>query len=126
MTGEDFKNWLKLYGQAWEDKDAKRFSELFANEANYFLSPFENPLTGTLDIETAIEEKYLTQDNIKFNYQIISFAENIGVCKWWCKFIRNSTHNLIKLDGVFICEFDKNNLCKTFNEWWHKDGESGQ
>lgn len=123
MSGEEFKNWLKLYGQAWEDKDAIRFSELFANEVKYFLNPFEIPLTGRSNIQIAVEKKFLTQDNIKFNYQIISVAENMGVCKWWCKFTRNSNQNLIKLDGVFICEFDKNNLCKNFNEWWHKDGE---
>lgn len=123
MNGEDFKNWLKLYGQAWEDKDPKRFADLFTVDAKYFWTPFENPKLGREDIRIAFETAISTQENIKFGYDVISFAENIGICRWWCKFIRTTSQNLVKLDCIFVCEFDNSNLCKNFREWWHKDGE---
>lgn len=123
MSGEDFKSWLKLYGQTWQDKEPIRFSELFTFDAKYFRTPFEKAKSGREEIRAAFEAEVSTQDNIKFGYEVISFDKNIGVCRWWCKFTRISSQNLIKLDGVFICEFDKNNVCLNFREWRHKDGE---
>jgi len=123
MSGEVFKIWLKQLGQAWQDKDAKRYSELFDNNVKYFQNPFDNPKLNREEIIEALNSDFLTQENIRFGYEIVSFDKYIGVCRWWCKFTHISSQNLIKLDGVFICEFDKNNLCKIFRVWRHIDGE---
>lgn len=123
MNKDDFKNWLKIYGQAWEDKNSERFSELFSNESKYYWTPFEESKNGKIEIKEAFIKATQTQENIKFGYDVILFDVNKGICRWWCKFIRTSSLSGIKLDGIFICDFDKNNLCKIFREWWHKDGE---
>ena len=123
MTINDYRNWLKLYGQAWEDKDSDRFVFLFTERANYYWTPFESPKLGREGIRSAFENAISTQSQIKFGYDVLTFENNQGICRWWCKFNRITTGNLIKLDGIFICEFEKNNLCKTFREWWHKEGE---
>lgn len=121
MNVNDFRNWLKLYGQAWEDKDDKKFSELFTENIKYFWTPFENPEEGRAGLSLAFKSAVSTQTDIRFGYEILSFENQKGICRWWCKFVRIPTGNLIKLDGIFVCEFDKNNLCKTFREWWHKE-----
>lgn len=123
MNINDFRNWLKLYGQAWEDKDDKRFSELFSDNVKYFWTPFEQPKEGRTEVSLAFMDAVSTQTDIRFGYEILSFENQKGICRWWCKFVNTTTNNLIKLDGIFLCEFDKNNLCKTFRKWWHKEGE---
>ncbi len=123
MIKDDFKNWLKLYGQAWEDKDSKKFSDLFAESIKYYWTPFENPKEGKTGVSLAFENAVSSQIDIRFGYEVLSFENQIGIARWWCKFIRISSGDLVKLDGIFVCEFDKNNLCKTFREWWHKEGE---
>lgn len=123
MIKEDFKTWIKLYGQAWEDKDAKKFSDLFNKDVKYFRTPFETPKAGKEDLSLAFDSAVSTQTEIRFGYEILSFDNYSGIARWWCKFVRVPTGNLVKLDGIFFCEFDRNNLCKTFREWWHKEGE---
>lgn len=123
MDNISFKNWLKLYRQAWEDKDPKRFSDLFSENIKYYWTPFNEPKVGKAEVCSAFENATSTQMNIKFGYDVLYFENNRGICRWWSKFIRISSGNLIMLDGIFFCEFDKNNLCKVFREWWHKDGE---
>jgi len=123
MTASDFKNWLKIYGQAWEDKDSKKFVALFTEKANYHWTPFESPKAGRDEIKEAFENATSTQSEIRFGYDVLSFENNKGICSWWCKFNRTTSGNLIKLDGIFVCDFEKNNLCKLFREWWHKEGK---
>jgi nuclear transport factor 2 (NTF2) superfamily protein len=123
MKNLDFKNWLKLYGQAWEDKDSRKFSALFTEDAGYYWTPFESMKQGREEIEKAFKEAVSTQSEIRFGYEVLSIENNAGICRWWCKFIRTTSGNLIKLDGIFLCEFDRKKLCKTFREWWHKEGE---
>lgn len=123
MNGDNFKNWLKLYGQAWQDKDEARFSELFSPDVKYYWTPFENPVSGKLDLQNTIKVKFLGEENISFSYDVISFDKNVGVCRWWSKFINTKSQNLTRLDSIFVCEFNKANLCKTFKAWWHKAGE---
>jgi len=123
MNGTDFQNWLKQLAQSWEDKDTERFSGLFTEDARYFRTPFEDPKSGRKEIGTAINKVFSACENIKFGYEIISFSQDTGVCRWWCKFVRGVSQELIKLDGVFICEFNNNKSCKIFRKWWLTDGE---
>jgi len=81
MNTNDFKYWLKLYGQAWEDKDAKRFSELFSENAKYYWTPFEEPKNGKFGIREAVENAISTQENIKFGSEILPFGNNTGICR---------------------------------------------
>jgi hypothetical protein len=123
MIKDDFKNWLKLYGQAWEDKDSTKLSDLFTEKIKYYWTPFESPKEGKAGVSLAFENAVSSQTDIRFGYEVLSFENQIGISRWWCKFIRISSGDLVKLDGIFICKFDKNNLCETFREWWHKEGE---
>ena len=123
MEASDFKLWLKLYGQTWEDKNPERFSDLFVENAEYFRTPFEVPKRGMAETKSAFEQAVSTQQEIKFSYEILSFEKNNGICRWWCKFVSTTSQNLIRLDGILVCSFDKNNKCKTFREWWHKNNE---
>jgi hypothetical protein len=66
MNGEDFKNWLKLYGQAWQDKDEARFSELFSPDVKYYWTPFENPVSGKFDLQNTIKVEFLSEEKHKF------------------------------------------------------------
>ncbi len=83
MTITNFSNWLKLYGNAWENKDTVKFVSLFSEDANYHWTPFEEPKRDRKEIKSAFESAVSTQDGIKFHYEILSFSTNIGICRWW-------------------------------------------
>lgn len=123
MSEKDFQNWLKSYGQAWEDKNIDKFVSLFSKNAEYYWTPFDLPKKGISEIADAVNSAVSTQSDIKFTFQVLAFANNTGICRWWCRFNRILSGSLIKLDGIFYCEFDRNHSCHIFREWWHKEGE---
>ena len=46
LTVDAFDQWLTQYGQASQQNDAQASAELFAQDARYYESPFEEPLIG--------------------------------------------------------------------------------
>jgi hypothetical protein len=123
MNGVDFKTWMKVFSQSWVDKNSAVFSNLFSIDSVYYTSPFNPPASGREEIKSSAEKLFKDQSNLKFNYEILSFENNAGICRCWCRYFSIHKENLIKLDGIFFCRFDKNNLCNSFNSWWNKEAE---
>jgi hypothetical protein len=39
---------------------------------------------------------------------------------WWTSFVRLPSQVRVRLDGVFVAEFDGQGRCEKFREWWRK------
>lgn len=46
LTMQAFDAWLDRYSRASRENDARASAELFAQDARYYESPFEEPLIG--------------------------------------------------------------------------------
>ena len=121
MTEKAFEQWLKVYGEAWEDKNTEKFVGGFAPDAKYYWTPFEAPKEGSNGIGEAFKEAVASQEGINFDSQILHVDDEKGLCQWWCSFTRIATQQLINLDGIFLVKFNEKNLCTEFREWWHTD-----
>ena len=42
--------WLDAYGRAWETKDPEAAADLFAEDATYHETPFDEPMRGRAEI----------------------------------------------------------------------------
>lgn len=116
MNKDNFRTWIKLFTQAWEDEDSDKFKAIFSEDAEYYSDPFENSVSGKTNITNALLSEVALQQDLKIGYEILSFDKNLGVCRFWGKFINTTSENLIKLDGILVCFFD-NNICKTIKRW---------
>jgi len=123
MNGVDFKTWIKLFSQSWEDKNSAAFSDLFSIDSVYHTSPFNPPANGREEIRSSAEKLFQDQSNLKINYEVLIFKNNAGIYRCWCRYFSIHKENLIKLDGIFFCRFDKYKLCNSFNSWWNKEAE---
>ena len=121
MTSSDFEDWLDKYGQAWERGDAEGAIRLFTDNANYYETPFDNPMIGHEVIRKYWSEGAgQSQKDVQFSYQILAVGEDFGIARWQAKFVRVPSGNQVSLDGVLVSSFDEQGKCKVFREWWHR------
>lgn len=118
---KDFENWLRKYGDAWEKGDPDATKALFTSDAQYYETPFKDPMIGFDEIYKYWKDNaMLGQEDIHFSYEALAVYNNVGVAHWCANFIRLSSGNRVKLDGIFKIEFSVDGKCQIFREWWHR------
>lgn len=118
---KDFENWLKAYGDAWEQGDVSAARHLFTHDVMYYETPFADPITGLDQISKYWKDNAaLDQKEIRFSYEVLAVHKNVGVAHWRADFIRLSSGKRVKLDGIFKIAFSDEDKCQIFREWWHR------
>lgn len=116
---KQFSAWIQSYENTSQENNAKASSELFAQDALYFETPFDEPISG----REAIYQYWLrgaqTLQDKESSYQILSVKDNFGIARWQSKFTVIETSKRYALDCLFLVEFDGQGLCCEFREWWH-------
>jgi len=120
MDRESFDHWLASYGSAWVKRDAQAAASLYADDATYQVTPFDEPLRG----REAIYEYWVgvakTEDKIRFSYEIVAVTPEHGIARWWASFVRVPPGLETRLDGIFLISLDSEGHCLSLREWWHK------
>lgn len=122
---EQFSAWLQAYGKASQENNAKASSELFTQDALYFETPFDEPITGREAIYKYWLRGAQTLQDKESTYQILSVKDNFGIARWQSKFTNKETGKRYALDCLFLVEFDEQGLCCEFREWWHLQSIKG-
>jgi hypothetical protein len=120
LTLNGFKKWMDLYGKACEDSDPKVAAELFTQHAEYYETPFDDPMVGQAAIYRYWSESSQALKDVRFSYEILAVKGNLGIALWQGQFVSVKSGNHVVLDGVFLAEFDEQEKCSTFREWWHR------
>jgi hypothetical protein len=120
VTYEAFKSWLDAYGRAWETQDPRAVAALFTEEATYQETPFVGPLRGRSAIAAYWSHATGSHTNVHFGYEVLTLDENNGIAHWWCSFLRPPGTAPLKLDGIFVLQFEGSGRCKSLREWWHR------
>lgn len=119
MDFHSFQSWLEAYKRAWETRDPQAVGELFSEDATYQETPFVAPLRGRTAIRrywSDVVER--SQEQIRFGYEILSIAGNVGIAHWWASFARLASGKKVALDGIFLLTFDAQDRCEALREWW--------
>lgn len=121
MTIHDFRRWLDRYGIAWMTGDPDAVVQLFAPDAAYYETPFDEPMLGAEAIR-----RYWTdgakhaQAEVTFEASPVSLSGNTAFARWRATFRRVPSNAFVELDGVLSARFDTGMRCKEFREWWHR------
>ncbi len=120
MDRETFNNWLASYGSAWTRRDPEAAASLYADDATYQVTPFDEPLLG----RAAIYENWAgvanTEEKIQFDYEILAITAEHGIARWRASFVRVPPGLETKLDGIFLISLDSGGRCQSLREWRHK------
>ena len=119
LTFEVFNIWLEACGRASAENDPQDSAELFARNAEYYETPFDATMIGRDAIYKYWEMGAKSFKDKESIFEILSVKGNLGIARWVSKFTDIKSGKRFALDCLFLVEFDNNNKCKLFREWWH-------
>lgn len=121
LSEKQFRTWLDAYGEAWQARDSGRFAGLFADNALYYWTPFDEPQKGRGEIGKAFLDAIARQSDIDFGARILYTQAQLGAAHWSCAFTRPDSGKRVHLDGVFVVQFADTGQALSLREWWHSD-----
>lgn len=122
----EFEEWLEAYGAAWRAGDAQAVTELFTGDAQYYETPFGDPLRGSEAIfRYWIAGPGRSQSEVSFSFQALAAVEGMGIARWQASFVRRRSGRRVELDGCLVAEFAHPGKCTVFREWWHRREPGG-
>lgn len=119
LTLAHFREWMEEYGRASKENDPQASADLFAPDAEYYETPFSEPMVGQEAIYHYWEKGARNLKDKVSSYEILALKENLGIARWQAKFVNANTGNLVELDCLFLVEFGEDRKCRLFREWWH-------
>ncbi len=125
MTIETLRTWLEAYGRAWETRNPEAVTALFAEDATYQETPFVEPMRGRRAIGAYWSAATGSHVDVRFDYEVLALSGSQGIAHWWCAFVRVQANARLRLDGVFVLQFDDQGLCRSLREWWHRQENQG-
>jgi len=115
-----FKSWLDAYGQAWENRNPETAAALFTEDGSYQVMPFLEPMRGRKAIFEYWSEVARTEENIRFEYEILVAKSDLNIARWSASFVIVPQGLQTQLDGIFLISLDEEGRCRSLREWWHK------
>jgi hypothetical protein len=123
MTHAQLTQWLDAYGDAWERLDADKAASLFSENVKYYETPFELSAEGTEGVRRYWSAETGRHRDVKLHYEIVSVMDQRAVVLWQADYTRTTTKAKVRLDGIFLLDFDAGGRCKVLREWWHRKEE---
>ena len=118
--------WLDAYGSAWEARDERAFSALFAADAVYRWGPFSDPLRGRCAIEERVRAALAAQAGVRFGHEPLAITcDGRGLSRWWVSYHVPRTGEVEENEGVFLVTLDDSGRCTEFREWWNSRTSPG-
>ena len=119
LTYEHFYQWMETYGKASADNDPQASSELFAQNAKYYETPFAEPMIGREVIFQYWNNGAQNLKDKESTFEILAVNGNLGIVLWQSKFTVIESEKRFTLDCLFVVDFGDEGLSQTFREWWH-------
>jgi hypothetical protein len=120
ITFEAFQAWLAAYSQASIEDDPRASADLFSEDAEYYETPFAAPLVGREAIYQYWEQGARNLKDKTAEFQILAIDGNCGLARWQATFVPIASGERVALDCLFLVEFDDQQKCRIFREWWHR------
>jgi len=121
MDRETFNRWLASYGSAWTGRDPGAAASLYADDATYQVTPFDEPLRGRAAIYEYWAGVARTEEKIQFEHE-----DPRSHCGAWYRQVvgvlcpRATWPKKRNWTGIFLISLDSVGRCRSLREWWHK------
>lgn len=113
MTNEMLEAWIKAYVLAWRSNDPALIGALFAEDATYAYSPWEEPLKG----REAIVADWLREpdqpDSWQADYRPMLIQGDRALVTGRTRYADGKIYS-----NLFVVDFDGEGRCGAFTEWY--------
>lgn len=118
MTEAALRDWIDRYGRAWEARDPDAAAALFAEEATYQVSPYQEPMRGREAIRAYWACATGGHADVRFEHETLATTPDGGLSRWRVRLRRTRDGRAVDIDGVFLLAFDAAGACTSLREWW--------
>lgn len=109
--------WVDAYEHAWRDDDVDAIDELFAEQATYRPSPYEDAIVG----RAAIREFWPEEDGATFTMTAVPVAVD-GDTAVVRVLVRYERPQAQEYTDLWLMHFDDDGLVDSFEEWAYWPG----
>lgn len=112
-----FTDWLNQLGKAWASLDYQGAANLYSKDVKYYESALKNSCENWNEVLTLWKVVPNNQKNVTFNFDIISYSEDICVANWKVERTLLIDESKQKIDGIFVFKLNDDGLCNYFKQW---------
>ncbi len=110
---ESFEAWIAAYERAWRTAGTGLLTELFAEDASYRMSPYEQPARGLAEIGALWERERVGPDEeFELSFEVVAVDGNTAVAR-----IEVAYGSGTEYRDLWIVRFDADGHCHEFEEW---------
>ena len=116
-THGDAQDLLERYKLAWEKRSPDLALEMYGQDAEVRLDPFDDPQTGPNAIREIWNDVAATQDHVEFDAERIWVVERTVLASWHAAFTRRSNSERVRIRGFSTFELDEAGLIQRQRQW---------
>ena len=117
LTHGDAQDLMERYKRAWERRDPDLAMELYRDDAEVRLDPFEEPAHGANAIRKIWNDVAATQDHVEFDAERVWLVERTILTSWHAAFTRRSNSERVRIRGFSTFELDESGLIQRAKQW---------
>ena len=122
MTRADTDAWVAAYERAWRSAGTEPLRDLFAADATYRMSPYEEPVRGLAEIAALWErEREGHDEEFEMTHEIVAVEGDAAVVRVEVEYGGPAPS---EYRDLWIVRFDSSGLCREFEEWPFLPGQS--
>jgi hypothetical protein len=113
-------DWLKAYVRAWGTYTPDAIGALFTEDATYSFHPYDEPAVGRAAIVAAWLADRDAPGTYEATYKPIAIDGDVAVVNGRSRYFKDSSRGELtkEWDNIFVIQFDKDGLCRSFREWY--------
>jgi hypothetical protein len=115
MTRADAEVWVTAYERAWRTAGTEPLRELFAGDATYRMSPYEEPARGLTEIAELWERERVSPDEaFEISHRVVAVEGDTAVVRVEVAYGPPAQS---EYRDLWIVRFGPDGRCVEFEEW---------
>ena len=117
LTPGDGQDLFARFKRAREERDADAMLELYADDADYRIDPFTEPMTGLNAIREHWNGVVATQDHVEFDAERVWVSGRTVLGSWLMALTERATADRIRVRGFSTMEVDDQGRIRRMRDW---------
>mgnify|MGYP001814454975 CR=1 FL=1 len=117
LTPGDGQDLFARFKRAWEERDPDAMLDLYAEDAEYRIDPFEEPMIGQVAIRRHWNEVVAAQDHVEFDAERVWVSGTTVLGSWHVAVTERATADRVRVRGFSTMELDDEGSISRMREW---------